>query len=75
MGPVPDHPGLFAALGFHGNGVAMGAYAGRLAADHVLGDRPDAPDWLATPPPRFPLGRRRRLLMAPAYLMAEALDL
>jgi len=75
VGPVPDHPGLIAALGFHGNGVAMGSYAGRLAADHVLGDRPDAPDWLATPPPRFPLGGRRRLLMAPAYLTAEAFDL
>ncbi|MFC0161465.1 NAD(P)/FAD-dependent oxidoreductase [Mameliella alba] len=75
VGPVPDHPGLFAALGFHGNGVAMGSHAGRLAADQVLGDRPDAPNWLATPPPRFLLGRRRRLLMAPAYLMAEAFDL
>lgn len=75
VGEIPGHPQLFAALGFHGNGVAMGSYAGRLVAGHAMGERLDAPDWLGTPPPRFPLGRHRRLLLAPAYLAAEALDL
>lgn len=77
VGPVPGHGGLFAALGYHGNGVAMGSYAGHLVAQRVLDQRPDtpAPDWLASEPPRFPLGRYRRLLLAPAYAVAEALDL
>ncbi len=75
LGPVPGHDGLFAGLGFHGNGVAMGSYTGRLLADRVMGIGGKGPDWLGTPPPRFPLGRFRRLLLAPAYLWAESLDL
>ena len=76
VGPVPGHDGLFAGMGFHGNGVAMGSYAGRLVADHVLGrsDSP-APAWLSQPPPRFPLGRYRRMLLGPVYLGADLLDL
>ncbi len=68
-GPVPGHPGLFTGLAFHGNGIAMGSYAGRLLADLALSRAP------ATPPPslmtapmrRFPLGRLRRLAMPAAY--------
>lgn len=75
VGAIPDQTGLFAAMGYHGNGVAMGSYAGRLVADTILGTTVEGPDWLSTPPPRFPLGRYRRLLLAPAYLGAEALDL
>ncbi|WP_417207901.1 NAD(P)/FAD-dependent oxidoreductase [Antarctobacter sp.] len=75
VGAVPDQTGLFAAMGYHGNGVAMGSYAGRLVADKLLGLPTQAPDWLGSAPPRFPLGRYRRLLLAPAYLGAEALDL
>lgn len=75
VGAVPEQVGLFAALGYHGNGVAMGSYAGRLVAESVLGTPLDAPAWLAALPPRFPLGRYRRLLLAPAYLGAEMLDL
>lgn len=75
VGAIPDQTGLFAALGYHGNGVAMGSYAGRLVADKLLGNPVQAPDWLGNTPPRFALGRYRRLLLAPAYLGAEALDL
>ncbi|MGP6087799.1 NAD(P)/FAD-dependent oxidoreductase [Antarctobacter jejuensis] len=76
VGTVPGHDGLFAGLGFHGNGVAMGSYAGCLLADRVLGRRSEgpAPDWLSTEPPRFPLGRHRRSLLTPAYLWAETFD-
>ncbi|KUF10129.1 NAD(P)/FAD-dependent oxidoreductase [Pseudoponticoccus marisrubri] len=76
-GSVPGHPGLFAALGYHGNGVAMGSYAGAQIATQMAGtDRPGPfPDWLATPPRRFPLGRFRRSLLRPAYLLGEAFDL
>ncbi|WGW04179.1 NAD(P)/FAD-dependent oxidoreductase [Tropicibacter oceani] len=77
VGPVPGHDGMFAAMGFHGNGVAMGSYAGHLIASRVLGQRPDGPcpEFLGQPPGRFPLGRFRRALLAPAYLLAETFDL
>ncbi|WP_439124534.1 NAD(P)/FAD-dependent oxidoreductase [Marivita sp.] len=75
-GAVPDSPGLFAAMGYHGNGVAMGSYLGARLADTVLG-RPQKgpfPAFLATPPDRFPLGPMRRLLLSPAYATAAFLD-
>ena len=75
-GPVPDMPGVFAGLGYHGNGVAMGSYAGARLADLVRGRRPDGP-WpaaLRAVPGRFPLGRFRRALLVPAYAAATLLD-
>ncbi|MCK0150301.1 FAD-binding oxidoreductase [Marivita sp. S6314] len=75
-GPVPDRPGMFASLGYHGNGVAMGSYLGARLADCVL-DRPTrgpCPAFLHQPPPRFPLGRYRRALLAPTYAAAALLD-
>ncbi|MFW2544140.1 NAD(P)/FAD-dependent oxidoreductase [Primorskyibacter sp. 2E107] len=77
VGAVPDHPGLFAAMGYHGNGVAMGSYSGHLIANRLLKREPGtpAPNFLSQPPRRFPLGMRRRLLLAPAYWMAERLDM
>jgi glycine/D-amino acid oxidase-like deaminating enzyme len=74
VGAVPGHSGLYAALGYHGNGVAMGSYSGHLIGRHILG-KDKAPEVLRKPPGRFPLGRTRRMLLAPAYLTAETLDL
>ncbi|AVO38559.1 NAD(P)/FAD-dependent oxidoreductase [Pukyongiella litopenaei] len=76
-GPVPDRPGLFAALGFHGNGVAMGSHAGALVAEEMATGRaaPDCPDVIRRPPGRFPLGRFRRLLMPPLYAGLASTDL
>lgn len=76
-GPVPDHPGLFAGLGYHGNGVAMASYTGALMADVVQGRAPRRP-WpraMQQTPPRFPLGRFRRATLWPAYILGEAFDL
>ncbi|MFP4327204.1 MAG: NAD(P)/FAD-dependent oxidoreductase [Paracoccaceae bacterium] len=69
LGPVPDMPGAFAGFGYHGNGVAMGSYAGRLLADLARGRRPDLPwpDAMRRTPGRFPLGRWRRAVLVPAY--------
>ncbi|WP_418592259.1 NAD(P)/FAD-dependent oxidoreductase [Ponticoccus sp. (in: a-proteobacteria)] len=76
VGAVPEAPGLFAAMGFHGNGVAMGTHAGASVAAMVRGEPPaDCPAFLSQPPGRFPLGRFRRSLLRPAYVAAEALDL
>jgi glycine/D-amino acid oxidase-like deaminating enzyme len=76
VGAVPEAPGLYAAMGFHGNGVAMGTHAGASVAALMRGETPrDCPAFLSRPPARFPLGRFRRALLRPAYLAAEALDL
>ncbi|KIC32993.1 FAD-dependent oxidoreductase [Leisingera sp. ANG-S5] len=75
IGPVPDHPGLFAGLCYHGNGVAMGSYAGRLLSDLVQGRRPELPYSPAVQKmPRFPFGRARRVLMPPAYAVLGLMD-
>ncbi|KNG93577.1 NAD(P)/FAD-dependent oxidoreductase [Pseudaestuariivita atlantica] len=68
-GPVPDQPGLWAALNYHGNGVAMGSHCGAILADMVTGGRTDRAHaaFLSQPPPRFPGGRFRRHLLWPAY--------
>ncbi len=68
-GPIPGHSGLFAGLAFHGNGVAMGSYVGRILADLVGEKKPDLPfpAMMRQPMARFPLGRARRLLMPPLY--------
>ena len=69
VGPVPGEPGLFAGFGYHGNGVAMGSYAGAVLADLVRDRAPDRPYPAAIrgPAGRFPLGRWRRALLVPAY--------
>ncbi|WP_319825269.1 FAD-binding oxidoreductase [Thalassovita sp.] len=72
VGPVPEMPGAFAGFAYHGNGVAMGTHAGQLLARLALAQDsgPHYPAMLQTIPKRFPLGRHRRLLMAPGYIAA-----
>ncbi|WP_223428650.1 NAD(P)/FAD-dependent oxidoreductase [Tateyamaria pelophila] len=68
VGPVPGSPKLLAGFGFHGNGVAMGSYAGRMLADLALGRTPDLyPAVMRKPAAQFPLGRFRRAIMPPIY--------
>lgn len=75
VGPIPDTKGMFAGLCYHGNGVAMGTYAGRLLSDLVLDQTSNLPFSSAIQSmPRFPLGRFRRLLMPPAYAALGLMD-
>jgi glycine/D-amino acid oxidase-like deaminating enzyme len=76
VGAVPDHKGLFAALGYHGNGVAMASHAGRIVAALARGATPDTayPAAMQARPWRWPFGRYRRALLAPVYALADALD-
>lgn len=72
-GPIPEMPGAFTALSYHGNGVAMGSYAGALLAD-LAQDKPPRvpyPKIMQTPPKRFPLGRLRRAILWPPYTLAR----
>ena len=75
VGAVPEHPGLFSGLCYHGNGVAMGSYAGALLGDLVQGKAPTLPySRIMQRLPKFPLGRARRALMPPAYAALGLLD-
>ncbi|SLN71287.1 Gamma-glutamylputrescine oxidoreductase [Roseovarius gaetbuli] len=71
-GPIPDMPGAFTAMSFHGNGVAMGSYAGALLADLVQGKAPEHlyPKIMQAAPRRWPLGRLRRAMLWPPYALA-----
>jgi glycine/D-amino acid oxidase-like deaminating enzyme len=77
VGPVPDRPGMFAGLAYHGNGVAMGSYCGRLLADLALGRTPDSryPAPMRHQMQRFPFGRARRLVLPPLYAWLKLLDI
>ena len=76
IGPLPGRPGLHAALAFHGNGVAMGSFAGHLIAGDLLDTSPDAaPAAMRRPMQRFPFGRFRRILVPPVYLQMRIADL
>lgn len=75
VGPLPEHPGMFAGFAYHGNGVAMGTYCGRALARLALGQDVRLPAVMTQKPGRFPLGRWRRVLMPPAYAMLALADL
>lgn len=75
VGKAAEVPDLYAGLCYHGNGVAMGTYAGRLLGDIVRGTDPDLPySPVMKALPKFPLGRARRLLLPPAYAILGLLD-
>ena len=69
VGPVPGAPGMFAGLCYHGNGVAMGSYAGALLADLAQDKTPSRiyPLALQRPLSRFELGPLRRAILPFAY--------
>ncbi|WP_227269061.1 NAD(P)/FAD-dependent oxidoreductase [Roseobacter weihaiensis] len=75
VGEIPGLKGVWAAMCYHGNGVAMGSYAGRLAADLALGrETGECPSVMRAPLARFPLGRARRALMPPLYAQLMLAD-
>ncbi len=74
VGPLEALPGAFAALGYHGNGVAMASLCGRLVADMAAGLRPDLPPVMTTPLRRFPLPALRRLVIRAAYVKYQVQD-
>ncbi|GKY87440.1 NAD(P)/FAD-dependent oxidoreductase [Sinisalibacter aestuarii] len=66
LGPVPEMENAWTAMAYHGNGVAMASYSGAIMADLIRGRAPDRPfpTVMQAPLARFPLGRRRRVLLA-----------
>ena len=67
VGPIPGAPGLYAAFGWHGNGVAAASLGGAEAARLIAGAPADLPALITTPPRRFPLPRLRKLALRAAY--------
>lgn len=75
-GPIPEMPGAFASLSYHGNGVAMASYCGALLADLVQdkATRQPYPDVLKSTPNKIPFGSKRRWLLPPLYAMMGIAD-
>lgn len=69
-GPVPETDGLYAAFGWHGNGVSTASLAGREVGRMMAGAEVRLPAPIATPPRRFPVPILRRQLMRITYLLA-----
>jgi glycine/D-amino acid oxidase-like deaminating enzyme len=66
-GAVPGTEGLYAAFGWHGNGVSTASLAGR-EVGHLMAGRPVAlPAPIAKAPQRFPLPVLRLPMMRAAY--------
>ena len=76
VGPVPKHEGVWTSMCYHGNGVAMGSYAGKLVADMMLSkDDGKCPELMQQKLRPFPLKGARRLLIAPLYASLMVSDL
>lgn len=66
VGPVGDWPDAWAGFGWHGNGVALATWSGRLLAELATG-RGRVPAVMAALPARFPFGAARWFLLPLAY--------
>lgn len=69
VGPLRDAPGAFAALAYHGNGVAMGSWCGARVADIAAGAAASdaVPAVLRGPLRRLPLPALRKTYLKAAY--------
>ena len=68
IGEVPGNGGMWASMCYHGNGVAMGSYAGHLLGKLILGEsEASVPEVMRHPLQKFPFGRARRVVMPPVY--------
>jgi len=76
-GPVPGQSGMFAGFAYHGNGVAMGSYVGRLLAGLAGAEMSiePIPAVMKSLAGRFPFGRARRVLLPPVYAAMGLVDL
>ncbi len=72
-GPIGDWPDAWAGFAYHGNGVALGSYTGKLLAGLATGQG-GVPALMAAPPEMFPFGRFRRMLLPMAYSWYGLID-
>jgi glycine/D-amino acid oxidase-like deaminating enzyme len=75
VGRISDWPGAYTSIAYHGNGVALGSYCGKLLAGLVAGQpNPAVPAVMTGPLRRFPLPRFRRSFVPAAYKYYNAKD-
>lgn len=69
VGPIPDMPGVYGAMAYHGSGVAMASLSGEKVAELILGkiERKDLPAVIAKPFSKFPFPALRQLYLQGAY--------
>jgi glycine/D-amino acid oxidase-like deaminating enzyme len=70
LGEVPDDPGVFYSLAYHGNGVAMATWSGRAVAGLISGRGNETlPATIRQPLPRFPIPALRKWRLIRRYGM------
>lgn len=76
VGEVPRMDGIYAAMGWHGSGIAMASLSGEKIAGLVTGSlrRDDLPSPLQIPFRKFPLPAFRKLYLQGAYWIYGWLD-
>ncbi|MEP3048722.1 MAG: FAD-binding oxidoreductase [Roseibium sp.] len=77
VGMVPEMPGVYAAMGWHGSGIAMASISGEKIAGLITGAirREDLPVAIQNPFERFPFPSFRKLYLQGAYWWYGARDL
>jgi len=68
VGAWDDQPGVYYAMCYHGNGVAMGTWSGRAVARAMTGGIEERPGFIRRPAPKFPLPFLRPLYLRGAYV-------
>ncbi|MTI45502.1 glycine/D-amino acid oxidase-like deaminating enzyme [Roseibium hamelinense] len=69
VGPVPRMDGVFAAMAWHGSGIAMASLSGEKLAELALGriGQDSLPQAITAPPRKFPLPALRGAYLQGAY--------
>ena len=68
-GPLDESARIYAAFGYHGNGVAMGSWCGHFVAGLMAGHRKNAPDFLTRGRRRFPFPSLRPYYLRTSYAL------
>ena len=75
-GAVAGASNVLAGFAYHGNGVAMGTFTGKVLAQLALGETPDLyPAVMRNPARKFPFGSLRRSIMPPIYAAYQVDDM
>lgn len=74
VGAIPEMPNAFAGFGWHGNGIAMGTYAGKLLAGLASGNGATIPSVMRELPSKLPFGKHRKIILPPIYKGLGLLD-
>ena len=69
IGPLPDPPGVYAALAYQGTGLALAGWSGRAVADRLAGKTVAIPRIMWLPLARYPLPKMRLPSLRLSYFM------